>query len=170
MYFGGLLIGLAAGVALYQAKKAMMPKFHEVQDTRAAATISPGGGVRFSYGGDEPGYFLIPGLPTSAVLWKKAEDGKLATAAQLGYSQLVEKGPLLGPVTEEGDYQVAAEFFICAEPGVADCTKLVINEDIHVDRNAPESEARIELNLPALAQEGLKAGGGPAAEAGEKAE
>jgi hypothetical protein len=159
MYFGGLFLGLAAGVALYKAKKAMMPHFHEVQETRAAATFAPGGSVRISYGGDEPGYFLVPGFPTSASLFLRTEGGQSRLVTNLGYSQLTEKDPLLGPLTEEGTYVLSGDFYICAEPGVADCAKLVLNHEIKVERNAQGGEDRVEINLPHYAQDALKESG-----------
>jgi len=157
MYLGGLLIGLAAGLAFMKLKHAMMPKFHEVQETREEVTLAPAANIHFAYA-EDPGYFLIPGLPSAAVLYKRNDTGQPSLVTSFGYGQLVDKEPVLGPVTEEGNYNLVAELYICAEPGVADCTKLILSQDLHVDRNATLGDDRIEINLSELAQEGLKAG------------
>jgi hypothetical protein len=159
MYFGGLLLGLAAGIGFYKAKKAMMPHFHEQQDARPQAMVAPGGYIKFTYGGEDPGYFLIYGMPTNAAIYKKGEPGQpAAVVGRMSYRDLTEKEPSYGPMPDEGEYNVDADFYICAEPGVADCTKLNITEDVRVDRNAPTNEAKIDINLPKLAQDGLKQG------------
>jgi hypothetical protein len=157
MYFGGLLLGLAVGVGFYHAKKAMMPTFHEQQDARAEAVIAPGDSIRFVYT-EDPGYFLIPGLPTGAVLSKRNDDGSYAPITRLQYGELVDKAPAIGPITEEGRYNLAADFYICAQPGVADCTKLSVTQDIRVERNSPAGDLKIGVDLSQLAQDGLKAG------------
>ena len=158
MYFGGLLIGLMAGIGFFYAKRAMMPKFHEKPDQRDEVTISPGGSVHFAYT-DDPSYFLIPGLPTGATLYRRTTDGNAGVAMSLSYGPLVDsKDPTLGPITEEGNYSLVAEFYICAGPGVPDCTKLLLNQEIHVSRNAALGEDRLAIHLTDLAQEGLHAG------------
>lgn len=166
VYFGGLLISLAAMVGIFQAKRAMMPKFHEVSETRPEVTIAPGGGVRFVYS-EDPGYFLIPGFPTGVILSRRKDDGSLEAINRVGYGALVEKEPLVGPITEEGSYNVDADFYICAQPGVADCTKLLLSQDFRVDRNATAGDDRIEIDLSKLAQYGLKQG--PQSETAEPA-
>ena len=157
VYVGGLLLGLAAGIGFYQLKKAMMPRFHETEDARAEIVIAPGGSVRFVYG-EDPGYFLIPGLPTNALISRKNQDGTFTALFRAQYGALVEKEPVMGPITEEGTYFLDADFYICAEPGVADCAKLNLTQNIRVERNASAGESRIELDLRQLAGEALKTG------------
>lgn len=157
MYFAGVLLGLAAMVGIFQAKKAMMPTFHPVADERPEISITPGSSIRFAYT-EEPGYFLPPGFPTLAVLYRKAEDGSYASIMRQQYGELADKNAQMGPLPEEGSYQLSADFYICAQPGVADCTKLSITQNIRVDRNATLNEDKVDINLMQLAQDGLKAG------------
>ncbi|HEY8280436.1 MAG TPA: hypothetical protein VIH99_12480 [Bdellovibrionota bacterium] len=157
LYFTGLVLGLAALVAIFQAKRAMMPRFHEMQDERPEVVIAPGGGVRFAYS-EEPGYYLIPGLPTGAIISQKSDDGSLKPVIRAGYRDLTENSPLVGPLTEEGKYNLDADFFICAEPGVADCTKLSISQDFRVERDAALGEDRIAIDLIQVAKFGLDSG------------
>jgi hypothetical protein len=154
------MIGLAAGIGLMMAKHAMMPKFHPIQQTLEAVTLSPGASVRFAYA-EDPGYFLIPGLPTAAALYKIAEGNhEVSTVATYDYNHLVDKEPVIGPLSDEGDYNLTAVLYICAQPGVADCAKLDLSQEIKVDRNATKGEERIPFNLSDLAREGLQAGNG----------
>jgi hypothetical protein len=157
MYFAGLLLGLAAMVALFQAKRAMMPKFHEVKSTRDAITLTPGSSIRIVYS-EEPGFFLPPGFGTGLALYRKKEDGTFAGLNNLGYNELTEKAPTIGPIAEEGTYNLAGEFYICANPRVADCAKLVISQSIRVERNSTATEDTVAIPLRQLAQDGLKAG------------
>ncbi len=156
-YLGGLLLSLGAMIAIFQAKRAMMPNFHLVHEERDTVTIPPGGGIRVVYN-EEPGHFLIPGLPTGVTVTQKQPDGNFTPVMRLQYGALVEKEPLIGPFVEEGKYNVDADFYICAQPGVADCTKLTLSQDVHVERNAPSRESRLEIDLPKLARVGLDAG------------
>lgn len=157
MYFAGLLLGLAAMVALFQVKRAMMPKFHEVQETRDEVTLTTGSTIHIVYA-DEPGYFLPPGFGTGVALYRKKEDGTFAGVSNLGYNELTERNPQLGPIADEGIYNLSAEFYICANPRVADCTKLSLSQTIRVERNATGTEDKLEIPLMQLAQDGLKAG------------
>lgn len=156
-YLGGLLLSLGAMLVIFQAKRAFMPKFHLLVQTRDDALLAAGGGIRVIYN-QEPGYFLIPGMPTGVVVSQKQADGNFAPILRLQYGDLVEKAPLIGPFPEEGAYKVEANLFICKEPGVADCTKLVVSQAVMVEKNAGAAEARMELDLPKLAEFGLEQG------------
>jgi hypothetical protein len=157
MYFVGLFLGLAALVAIFQAKRAMMPKFHEVQETRDEVTLTTGSTIRIAYS-DTPGYFLPPGFGTALALYRKQDDGTYASVGQLGYNELSEKDPQFAPLADEGTYNLTGNFFICANPQVADCAKLEISQTIHVERNATLTEDKVAIPLMQLAQDGLKAG------------
>lgn len=157
LYLGGLLVSLGAMLGIFQMKRAMMPNFHALQERREPATITPGGGVRLNYS-DEPGYFLIPGMPTRLLVSVKQASGEMVPALRFSYGNLVEKSVLIGPLKDEGTYEVSGEFYICAQPGVADCAKYTLAQEIHVSRDGAASETLWELNLPKLAQEGLARG------------
>jgi hypothetical protein len=157
MYFAGLILGLVAMAAIFQAKRAMMPKFHEVQETREEVTLTTGSTVHVVYS-DEPGYFLPPGFGTALALYRKKEDGSYTSVGQLGYNELSEKDPQFPPIAEEGTYNLTGNFFICANPRVADCAKLEITQTIRVERNATLTEDKVAIPLMQLAQDGLKAG------------
>ncbi len=156
-YLGGLLISLAAMLGIFQMKRAMMPKFHPVEQKEAAVTLAPGGGVRLNYGA-EPGYFLIPGMPTRVLASVRRPDGTLAPLRRWGYGELVEKRVLIGPLAEESAYEVRGEFYICAQPGVEHCSKLEISQDVTVSPRATEKFADWNIDLTALGQRGLSAG------------
>ncbi|MGZ3649595.1 MAG: hypothetical protein ACXVB9_06500 [Bdellovibrionota bacterium] len=157
MFFAGLLLGLGAMVAIFQAKRAMMPKFHEMPDAREDISMVPGGSIKFIYT-DEPGYFLPPGFPSTAILYRKTEGGTYSSIMRLQYGDLTEKEPSLGPIAEEGTYSLAADLYICAEPGVADCAKLMITQNIKVERGAAASDDKLPVNLLQIAREGLRQG------------
>jgi hypothetical protein len=159
-YFGGLLLGLTAMIGIFQAKRAMMPNFHLVQENRGEATIAPGGSICLVYEEEEAGYFLAPGFPSRLTVSHKQPDGKFTPKLRLQYNELVEKRPEVGPLLEEGEYKLEVELFLCAEPGVADCARLELTESVRVQRNAPAAEARIPIGLAKLARAAVPAGAG----------
>jgi len=157
VFLGGLLLGLTAMVGFMTAKRAFAPKFHPVREERAGIELGSGGVVRIVYN-EDPGYYLPPGFPTSLVVSRKQPDGSYATALTYRHGQLVEKEPVIGPFAEEGEYSIDAQFFICAEPGVADCTKYEVAEPVKVAREVSAHESSIEVDLVTLARDGLSQG------------
>jgi hypothetical protein len=161
-YLVGLLVSLATMVVLLQAKRAFMPTFHEIRESRAAQKVPTGGALLLSYN-EDPGHFLIPGLPSRLRISSKAVDGSLVPVLNLDYGRLVDRKVPLGPLSAAGDYVLEAELYICAGPGVADCSKLLLLEPIEVKAEAPAG-ALLEVDLPKYAQAGLAAGKASAAQ------
>ena len=156
-YLGGLLISLAAMVMITKAKKAFAPRFHEVKIELPADSMKIGGRVRISYD-EEPGHFLPPGFPSKVSISKAQEgEGPNGPLMQLAYRNLVDPEVFLGPIQEEGEYLLAAELFVCASPGVADCAKLLLSRKISVKEGRP-NESHLPIDLKAAAQKGLEAG------------
>lgn len=155
-YFGGLLLGLAAMIGIFSAKKAFLPTFHPIEEKRPLAKIAPGGSVRIVYN-KEPGHYLIYGMPTSLTVAHKQGEELESRLMSFSYRELTENSPVLGPFPMEGHYQIRGEFYVCAEPGVADCTKLLLSQEVQVDRNVKELESKLEIDLPHLASLGLSA-------------
>ncbi len=156
-YFGGLLLSLAAMLLIMQAKRAFMPTFHEQTDKRdPAAVIAPGGEIKIVYGVD-PGHFLIPGLPSRLIFSRKKPDGSFEPVHRLQYRDLVaEKVGLIMPA-DEGDYSLEGELYVCASPGVADCAKLLLRQEVRVQKGQP-GESRFAIDLPQVAKLALEAG------------
>lgn len=150
---GGLLLSLAAMLAIMTAKKAFAPNFHEQKMELAAGTIGPGGSMKIQYK-EDPGYFLPPGFPSRLLVMKKDTQEPVA---QLGYRQLTEKEVVAGPIQGEGAYLLQGDLHVCEQPGVADCAKLVLSQEILVKQGAP-AESVLPLDLRAIAVRGREAG------------
>lgn len=157
-YMGGLLLSLTAMVAIMTAKKAFAPKFHEVRMPLPPAELGAGGVVKIIYE-EEPGYFLPPGFPTKASITRKGNEP--VPVIQVAYRQLTEKEVKLGPINEPAQYQLEAELHVCDAPGVADCAKLLLSQEVTVKAGGP-AEVLIPLGLKAIARRGLEAGASPA--------
>jgi hypothetical protein len=152
-YMGGLLLSLAAMVAIMTAKKAFAPKFHLVQKTYPPDEVKRGGKFKIQYGA-EPGQYLPPGFPTALQLWRLSTPDS-AVLQRAGYRQLTE----LEPSFEVGEgVRVTGEIYICAFPGAADCTLFKFEREIHVKENAGSSVSNISIDLPSLAKSGLEFG------------
>lgn len=154
---GGLLLSLGAMIIILQAKKAFAPDFHELIEERAPVIVSPGGSIKIIYN-EEPGHFLPPGFPTMLLVSKKMSDGNSQLVQRLAYSNLVDRESTTGQLTEEGDYMLELTLHVCASPGVADCTKYLMTQALQVRSNSVNTEDRIPIDLPKLANAGLAAG------------
>ncbi len=156
-YFGGLLLSLAAMVLILQAKKAFAPKFHEVSVNLTTDEIAPGGKVVVVYD-DEPGYFLPPGFPTKLVISRMLDNGAWEPVTRLAYRNLVDRESGSSPLDQAGKYLVKGDLYICASPGIADCTLYLFSKELNVRTSSKVEISQIKVDLKSLAQKGLDAG------------
>lgn len=163
-YMGGLLLSLAAMVAIMTAKKAFAPRFHEIRQPMPPAELGAGGIAKIVYE-EEPGYFLPPGFPSKASITRKGNEP--VPVIHLAYRQLTEREVRLGPLNEPGQYLLETELYVCDAPGVADCAKLLLSQELTVKAGAPAA-VLVPLGLKAIAQRGLEAGRGAAPAPAEK--
>jgi len=95
------------------------------------------------------------------VVTKKQADGTRASVSRLAYRNLVDREVVVATLSEAGKYSLEGQLHICAAPGVAACTKLLLTGEFLVSGAGSEKESRIEIDLPTLARLGLEAGNAP---------
>jgi hypothetical protein len=154
-YMAGLVLGLAVLIISMQLKRAFAPKFLESNDSRKAIKLGVGGNVRLRYP-EEPGYFLIPGYPSQLFVSERKEAGLANPIIRMGYRELTEKENLIGPMSTEGNFELHAILFICAQPGDAVCVKRTLILPVTVRAGEKVTEQPLDLDLRAIVKQELQ--------------
>ena len=88
-------------------------------------------------------------------------DGKFTPVITMEYRDLVEEETLIGPLEKAGEYELVAQFSVCAYPGEKYCARIQLSQPIFVvEGSGAPAEVPLPVDLKTIAESTSAEGSG----------